>query len=329
MSDGMKLNTERGVESSLVATQSAGSKRNRVLSFTMQLIRKKPFGAVCLAITLVMLVVAIFAPFIAPYGMNETRVGPYSAPPSSEFPLGTDNLGRDMLSRIIYGARTSVVVGLSATAIATAISALLGMLSGYYGGVIDISMQRIVDAWMCFPGIVLLMVLVSVFGAGILQLVLVLGVSWGIIGSRIIRSATISIRGNVYIQAARAIGCKTGRILFKYILPNLMPQVIILFTTRIPAIILTEASLSFLGFGVPPPTPSWGGMLSSSRDHMFQAPWMAVWPGLALSVIVYCVNMFGDAVRDLVDPRLKGGVGTYGIRKKSRKVKTTKQDKRL
>ncbi len=165
-----------------------------------------------------------------------------------------------------------------------------------------------------------MMVVISIIGPGMLQLIIVLGLLWGIVGSRIIRSAVIGIKENVYVSAAVAIGCPTSRILTRHILPNIMAPTIILFTTRVPNVILTEASLSFLGFGIPLPTPSWGGMLSGEgRVYMFQAPGMVIWPGLALATVVYGVNMLGDAVRDILDPRLRGGVGRYGMRVKKGK----------
>ena len=171
--------------------------------------------------------------------------------------------------------------------------------------------------------LIVLMIIISLVGPGMLTVILNLGFWWGIIGSRIIRSAVISVKENAYVQAAVATGCSTAKILIRHILPNIMAPTIILFTTRVPNVILAEASLSFLGFGIPPPTPSWGGMLSGiGRTYMFLAPWMVLWPGLALGIVVYGVNMFGDAVRDLLDPRLRGGIGRYGVsrRKVSRHV---------
>ena len=293
----------------------AERKRHWLVEFFIRLVKEKPLGTVGGVITLLLLFTGIFAGFLAPYGYNETF--PALVAPSASFWLGTDNIGRDMLSRVIFGARISVIVGLAASSIATIISVIIGMLSGYIGGKFDLVVQRFVDAWMCMPGLVLLMVMMSIIGRGTLPIIIVLGMQWGITGSRIIRSATISIKENVYVRAAIAIGCPITRILTRHILPNIMAPTIILFTTRVPAVILTEASLSFLGFGIPPPTPSWGGMLSGSgRKYMYKAPWMVIWPGLALSIVVYGVNMFGDAVRDLLDPRLRGGVGRYGVRVK-------------
>ncbi len=300
-----------------IALEGKELKRHSFLvDLFIRLVREKPLGTVGGIIVLLLLFTGIFADFLAPYGMNEVHARDYLAPPSAKYLLGADNLGRDMLSRVIFGARISVIVGLAASTLATIISVIIGMLSGYIGGKFDLVLQRFVDAWMCLPMLIILMIIISIVGPGMMTVILVLGLWWGIIGSRIIRSAVIGIKGNVYVEAAEAIGCSTTRILTRHILPNIMAPAIIHFSVNVPAAILTEASLSFLGFGVPPPAPSWGGMLSGSgRQYMFKAPWMVIWPGLALSIVVYGVNMLGDAVRDLLDPRLRGGVGRYGVKK--------------
>ncbi|MBN1547765.1 MAG: ABC transporter permease [Syntrophaceae bacterium] len=297
-------------------------KRSSLLTFTIRLAKEKPMGVAAAVVTLLLLFTAIFADHLAPYGMNETWVGEFLEPPSAKFLFGTDNLGRDILSRVIYGARVSVIIGLSTSVLATIVSLVIGIVSGYVGGRLDLLVQRAVDTTMCIPTLILLMVFISIIGPGIWQVIIVIGLTWGVIGSRIIRSAVIDVKDNVYIQASKSIGCSTLRIFARHILPNIMAPTIILFTVRMPGVIMTEASLSFLGFGIPPPTPSWGGMLSGSgRRYMFQAPWMVLWPGLALSLMVYAVNMFGDAVRDLLDPKLKGGVGRYGVKPKKRTTK--------
>ncbi len=287
------------------------------VGFWIRLVKEKPLGMVGGIITLLLLLTGIFADFLAPYGMNETNVANRVLAPSAQYWLGTDNLGRDILSRVIFGARISVIIGLGASALATIISLVIGVVSGYIGGKLDLIVQRFVDAVMCLPSLILLIILITIIGPGIWQVIVVMGITTGIIGSRIVRGAVIGIRENVYVAAAEAIGCSTTRILIRHIMPNIMAPTIVLFTTRVPAMILSEASLSFLGFGIPPPVPSWGGMLTgSARAYMFQAPWMVLWPGVALASVVYGVNMFGDAVRDLLDPRLRGGVGRYGVRAK-------------
>lgn len=281
--------------------------------FLKRLLKEKPLGTVGAVITLFLLFTGIFAGLLAPFGMNANWVGDYLAKPSRQFLFGTDNAGRDVFSRVIYGARISVIVGLAATTISTAMSVIIGVVSGYIGGTLDLVVQRFVDTWMCLPTLVVLLIIVNIVGPSMWSIIILLGLIYGIPGSRIIRGAVIGIKENVYVGAARAAGCSTARILVRHILPNIMAPVVILFSIRVPGVILSEASLSFLGFGIPPPAPSWGGMLSGAgRTYMTQAPWLAIWPGLALAVVVYGVNMFGDAVRDLLDPRLRGGAGRFG-----------------
>ena len=319
------------------ATPQANKKRHsRPVDFVIRLVTEKPLGTFGAVISLVLLFTGVFADFLAPFGMNEANTGHFLAPPSAQFWLGTDQLGRDMLSRVIYGARVSVIVGLAGSAIGTLIAIFIGTLSAYIGGRFDLLVQRFVDGVMCLPGLVLLMVVISMIGPGMWSVILTLGVLFGISSSRIIRGAVIGIKNNVYVAAAIAVGCPTSKILTRHILPNIMAPVIILFSLRVPAVIVTEASLSFLGFGIPPPTPSWGGMLGSmARPYMLSAPWMVIWPGLALAIVVYGINMYGDAARDILDPRLSGGGGRYGVKikktalKKKRARDTAKRAKLL
>lgn len=254
-----------------------------------------------------MLIVGLFAEFFAPYGYNEINMIERLQAPSWSHWFGTDNLGRDVMSRCIYGARLSVIIGCSAALLSTLISIFIGVTSGYWGGRFDMVMQRFVDAWMSFPGLIILIVVVSVFGPGMPQTIITLGVLLGIDGSRIVRSAVVAVRENMYVHAAQSLGASSMRILWKHILPNVMPVVIVIFTTRVGTVILAESGLAFLGLGVPPPAPTWGGMLSGSgRTYMFQGPWLALAPGLCLTVMVYATNVFGDALRDLLDPRMRG-----------------------
>jgi len=278
-----------------------------------RLFREKPLGAVGGILVLLMLLTGILADVIAPYGYKEVHPIDRLSPPSGEYLLGTDGLGRDMLSRIIYGARISMIVGLAATALSTVVSTAIGLTSGYIGGKFDIVVQRFVDAWLCFPGLVIYLLLMSLIGAGILQIILVLGIAGGISFSRGPRSMAFWVKESVYVDATRAIGASTWRILGRHLLPNIMPLLIVSFSIGIGGVILAEASLSFLGFGIPPPFPSWGQMIGGpARYQMERAPWMVLWPGVALTLAVYGVNMFGDAVRDLMDPRLRGGMGGMG-----------------
>jgi peptide/nickel transport system permease protein len=278
-----------------------------VTAFVRRLFREKPLGAAAAVVFALFLLAGLFADVLAPYGANQISPINRLQPPSWRFPFGTDNLGRDMLSRCLYGAQLSVIIGFSAAALATVISVVIGIVTGYLGGRFDLVSQRFVDAWMSFPDLVILIVVVSVLGPGTPQIIGTLGLLLGIAGSRIIRSAVVSVRENMYVHAAQSIGASTWRILWRHILPNVMPPVIVLFTTRVGTVILAESGLSFLGLGVPPPAPTWGGMLSGSgRVFMFQGPWLALAPGLCLTIVVYATNIFGDALRDLLDPRMRG-----------------------
>lgn len=287
-------------------TTLAGS-RPALVTFLIRLVREKPLGAVGGAVFLVFLLCGIFADFLAPYGVNETNMAHRLEAPSWDFPLGTDHLGRDVLSRILIGAQLSMIVAFLAAGFATVVSLAIGVVSGYFGGKTDMVVQRGVDAWMTFPDLVLLIVIISVVGPGVVQIVVVLGLLYGIAGSRIVRGAVISVKENMYTHAAQSIGARTWHILIRHIVPNVMPVVIVLFTTRIGAVILTEAGLSFLGLGVPPPAPNWGSMLSGTgRTYMYLGAWLALAPGLCLTIVVYAINVYGDALRDLLDPRMRG-----------------------
>lgn len=295
--------------------QTNPKRRSQLGDFFRRLVREKPLGTVGGIIVLLLLFAGIFADFLAPFEMNEIHLESILAPPSSQYLLGTDQLGRDVLSRIIYGARISVIIGLSASTIGIFVAALIGIPSGFFGGKTDLVIQRFVDAVMVFPGLIILITIMSLVGQGILQIIMVLGIVGGIPGSRVVRSAVIGIRQNMYISAAQAIGSPTIHTLSRHIVPNITAPIIVVFTTSIGGIILAEASLSFLGFGLPPDVASWGGMLSAEgRRFMEIAPRLALWPGFCLSIVVYGLNMFGDALRDLLDPRLRGGLGGMGKR---------------
>ena len=289
---------------------SEPKRRNAVTAFFIRLWREKPLGVASGIIIVILLFVAIFADVLAPYSYKETHLIDRLTGPSSQYLLGTDQAGRDLLSRLIIGARVSVLVGLAATAVNVVVAVLVGGISGFLGGRLDLAMQRFVDAWMAFPGLLLLLTIMSIVGRGLLQIIVVMGILGGISGSRVMRSAVIGIKENDYFQAARAVGTPTGQILTRHVLPNIMAPVIIVFSINIGGVILSLAALSFLGYGLPPSIPDWGGMLSrEGRRYMEQAPWLALWPGLCLTIVVYSFNMLGDALRDLLDPRLRGAGG--------------------
>ena len=301
-------------------TESESKRRGRFADFFLRLWREKPLGTACGMIVLLFIVVAIFADVLAPHDYRKRHLADRLTSSSTQYLLGTDHLGRDLLSRLIVGARISLTVGLSATALNVIIAVLIGSLSGFLRGKVDLVVQRFVDAWMAFPGLLLLLTIMSLVGRGLPQIIVVLGITGGIVGSRTVRGAVIGIKENDYFLAARAVGIPTRQILIRHVLPNIIAPLIIIFSINIGGVIIAEASLSFLGFGLPPKVPSWGAMLSSEgRRYMEQAPRLALWPGLCLTLVVFSLNMFGDALRDLLDPRLRGGEGSYGTAKMKRK----------
>ena len=251
------------------SAEIAPKRRSRLAEFFIRLVREKPLGTFGGIIVLLLLFSGIFADVLAPYPMKEPHMFDRLTGPSGKYLLGTDQLGRDMLSRIIYGARVSVIIGLSATSVNMVVALLIGTTTGFFGGKLDIVVQRFVDAWMAFPGLLILITVMSLVGQGQLQTILVLGISGGIGGSRISRSAVIGIKENVYFQAAQAIGSPPLRTILRHVLPNIMAPMIVIFTVTIGGVIMAEASLSFLGFGLPPDVASWGGMLSGEgRKYM-------------------------------------------------------------
>jgi peptide/nickel transport system permease protein len=291
--------------------------------------QRKPLAAFGGAIVVIMLFCAAFAGKIAPYGYDVRDYHALLSNPSLAHPLGTDDVGRDIFSRIIYGARVSVFVGFGAVFLSTVIAGAIGISAGYFGGWVDLLMQRLVDIWLAFPALLLLIVFAAVFGTPTTpkgffnhtplhmvlepaqirtaQIIFALGLILSGGASRVFRSAVISIRHNQYIEAARAIGAGHFRVIFRYIIPNVMPVMLVIATVRLGTAILIEASLSFLQFGIPPPVPAWGSMLSGNATQFVnRAPILAVWPGLAISLAVFGFNMLGDGLRDVLDPRLRG-----------------------
>ena len=272
--------------------------------------RRKPLGAIGGILVLGMIVLALFAPWIAPHSYDDSIRGARMKPPSAQFWMGTDNLSRDIWSRVVYGARVSVTVGFGAVLLGNVLATAIGITSGYFGGKYDMAVQRVVDAWQSFPFLVVILSLMAVLGPGMLNVILALGILGAAAASRVIRGATISVLQNAYIEAARGMGAGHIRIMLRHVLPNVAATIIILATIGLGGAILAESALSFLGFGVPPPYPSWGAMLSGSgRSYMYRAPWMAIWPGAAISLAVFGFNMLGDALRDVLDPRLRGAGG--------------------
>lgn len=264
-----------------------------------------------LALLLLVLVAAVSAPWVAPHDpLQQDLIHRSLQPPAFAggdwaYPLGTDGLGRDLLSRIIYGARISLLVGGIATAISAVLGVTIGVVAGFFGGWIDAVFMRIADMQQAFPFILLAIAVMAVWGPGLVNLMLVLGVTGWVIFARVVRSVVLVLKGQEFVQAARALGLSSTRIMVRHILPNVASTVLVLASFAFVQFILAEAALSFLGLGVPPPTPTWGGILAEGRVYMIVAWWITALPGIAILVTVLAVNLVGDWLRDLLDPRLR------------------------
>ena len=268
--------------------------------------RSKPLGAAGFLIIVLFVFLAAFAPWLAPYDPYVIDSQNLLKPPSARNWMGTDEFGRDVLSRIIWGARISLTVGFAAVALGTTTGSMLGMLGGYHGGTLDYVIQRCVDILMAFPLLILALAMVAALGASMQNVIIALAIVIAPNAARVLRSTTLSVREQPYVEAALNLGYSHTRIVLRHVLPNCMAPFIIMATAALGAAILTEASLSFLGLGTPPPIPSWGTMLSGKTQSYFgQAPWLAIFPGLAISVVVFGFSFVGDALRDLLDPRLR------------------------
>jgi peptide/nickel transport system permease protein len=276
------------------------------IDLLVQLATRKPLGFFGAIIVATSVVLAILADVIAPYSFDAPDYGATLQGPTMAHIMGTDFLGRDLFSRLVHGSRVTIVVIVGAVGLGTVVSGLIGICSGYFGGRFDAILQRFVDAWMSIPPVLFLLFAMAIVGPSIQNMIVVLGLL-AIRESRVIRAAVLSIRDAAFVDAARVIGCSHRRILLLHILPNVIVPIIILTTLRAGTVVLLEATLSFLGYGIPPPFPAWGRMLSAeSRTYKFDAPWLAIWPGIFLSLTVFGWNVLGDALRDLLDPRLKG-----------------------
>jgi peptide/nickel transport system permease protein len=261
------------------------------------------FGMV---VILLMIITAIFAPFIAPYDPYELGTGKILEQPSWSHPLGTDQLGRDTLSRVIYGTQTSLMVGLIVVIAAGIVGMTLGLLAGYYTGWVNMVIMRIVDALMCFPMILLALVIASLLGGGIKNVILALSVGLVPIYARLMCGQVLSVKNNDYVLAARSMGAKGWRIMLKHISLNCFPPLIVMMTMVLGATILAEAGLSFLGIGIEQPTPAWGSMVNDGRIYLLELPILSFAPGVAIMLVVFAFNMVGDGLRDALDPRLRG-----------------------
>ena len=284
--------------------------------FFHELFRTKKIAALGLCLLVFFLLVAAFADVIAPVkevdGQLPTSVLEKLQAPSWKHPFGTDSLGRDLLSYMIYGCRTSVILCLVCTVLSTLVSLIIGVASAVLGGWFDLIVQRIVDAWQCVPGMLIMLILMSILGNGLLQLIIVISVPAGIGGSRMVRSAAISVKDSGYSKMSTMLGGTSVWKMIQHVTPNILPIIIMNMAGSLGGVVMMEASMNFLGFGVSLNTPSWGAMLSGQgRSNMYVAPWLAMIPGISIGVMVFASAMLGDGVRDILDPRLKGGVGSY------------------
>lgn len=249
---------------------------------------------------------ALFAPILTPYTATEQHRTQKLLPPNKTFLLGTDNLGRDVLTRLLYGARVSLVCSVLSSLIAAGCGIVLGMIAGYYGRLLGGLIMRLTDAQLSMPSLVLCMVLAAVFGGGITGVSIVIGISIMPAYIRMIYGQVLALRENDYITASRLVGQKNTKILFKHLLPNCFPTIIVMFTMNLGTAIMLESGLSFLGIGITPPTPAWGSMVNEGYNYIIMRPWLAILPGICVILVVISFNIVGDAVRDAIDPRLRG-----------------------
>ena len=272
----------------------------------LDLMRRKPLGAAGAVIVVVMILMAVFAGVVSPYDPEANSFADMTQAPSWAHWLGTDQFGRDVLARIIYGARTALFVGFTSALVGGSIGLILGVGSAYFGGRIDLIFQRVMDIFMAFPLIILALAVVSIFGTGAQNVIIAILIPFIPRCSRVVRSSALAIRETPYIDAARVNGFSHGRIILRHMVPNVMAPFLIMITAFVGQAILLEASLSYLGLGVQEPTPAWGLMLQGgAEEYASSAPWMAIFPGLAITLAVFGFNLFGDAVRDVLDPRMR------------------------
>jgi peptide/nickel transport system permease protein len=268
-------------------------------------LKRNRMAMIGLGLVLGLFMVSIFAPWLAPYDPNSINLKEVLMPPSPAHYLGTDTLGRDVLSRIIYGSRVSLKVGFVAVGLATLIGLFVGALAGYYGGWVDQGLMRLVDLMLCFPAFFLILAVIAVLEPSIWNIMVVIGLTGWMGVARLVRAEFLSLREREFVTAARALGASDARLIMRHMLPNALAPVMVSATLGVAGAILTESALSFLGLGVQPPTPSWGNILTAGKDNIEIAWWLSVFPGLAILVTVMSYNLLGEGIREAIDPRLK------------------------
>jgi len=268
-------------------------------------LREHPLGVIGAVVVLFLIIVALFAPWIAPYGPKVTEFEAF-LPPNDQHWFGTDHLGRDIFSRVVWGSQLSLYVGLTSVGVGVTIGALWGITSAYLGGTVDVVTQRVVDVLMGFPPIILALGLMAVLGQSVNNVIIALVILLSPSAARTMRSSVLSLKEMAYVESARALGASTSRIVFRHLVPNTLGTYIVLFTVNVAYAIVVEAALSFLGLGSPPDEPSWGGMLTAATASLERAPWIAFFPGAAISLVVFGLNLLGDAIRDMTDAKMRG-----------------------
>ncbi|MDA0353827.1 MAG: ABC transporter permease [Chloroflexi bacterium] len=277
------------------------------LGWLFQFARRKPLGFAGLMVLVIVGGAAAFAPLVTPYHYATTNFGARLEGPSLAHIFGTDNLGRDLFTRVVYGARVSLGISFAAVILAKSIATTIGIVTGYYGGWVDKIGQRFVDMWIALPRLIIIITMIGLMGASATTLIILVGLANAPTSIRLIRSTVVSVREEAYMEAARALGASNTRIMVRHLLPNVFHIVMFSATVTLGAVILIVASLGFLGYGVPPPQPDLGAMLSGAGlTYMRQNPWMAFWPGIIITAVVFAFNVLGDALRDVLDPRLRG-----------------------
>lgn len=270
-----------------------------------RMIQTQPLGAAGAIVVLLMIFAAIFAEYITPYDPENSSYEFMLVGPNADFWMGTDQFGRDIFSRVIFGARTALMVGFICAIIGSSVGLVIGVGSAYFGGRIDLYTQRVIDIFMAFPLIIMALAIISIFGNGTDKVIIAITIPFIPRCARVVRSSALAVREMPYVDAARSIGYRHIRIIMRHIAPNVMAPFLIMLTAFLGEAILLEASLSFLGLGVQEPTPAWGLMLQGGTEYAESAPWVAIWPGLGITVAVFGFNLFGDSVRDILDPRLR------------------------